>query len=95
MKFQNPSLILFLNRQDTRTHARTDKPKPICSHFFKVGGINITFFHLKNYHFHSREISQNIAWVCLQMPSLSQLDIWYQITINHSNRNALFIMKTL
>ena len=37
MKFQNPSLIFFLT--DRRTHTRTDKPKPICSHFLKVGGI--------------------------------------------------------
>ena len=41
MKFQNPSLIFFLTdrRTHTCTDALTDKPKPICSHFFKVGGI--------------------------------------------------------
>ena len=42
MKFQNHSLFFFLNRQTdthTRRDALTDKPKPICSHFFKVGGI--------------------------------------------------------
>ena len=44
MKFQNPSLILFLNgthgRTHKRMHARTDKPNAICSHFFKVWGHN-------------------------------------------------------
>ena len=44
MKFQNPSLI-FLNG---RTHARTDTctdglAKPVCFHFFKVGGIIIAY----------------------------------------------------
>ena len=43
MKFQNPSLVLFLNgRTDGRTEGRTDKPKPICSHFFKVWGIKMS-----------------------------------------------------
>ena len=58
MKFQHPSLILFLNgRTDRHTDACTDKPKPICSHIFKVGGIkmdNFQYFtdailkHIKN-----------------------------------------------
>ena len=40
MEFQNPSLIFFEQTDGhTRTDALTDKPKPICSHFFKVGGI--------------------------------------------------------
>ena len=41
MKFQNPSLFFFGTDRltHTRTDALTDKPKPICPHFFKVGGI--------------------------------------------------------
>ena len=40
MKFQNPSFKFFLNGwTHTRTDGQTDKPKAICSHFFKVGGI--------------------------------------------------------
>ena len=39
MKFQNHSLIFF--GTDGRMHARTHKPKPICSPLFKVGCIII------------------------------------------------------
>ena len=42
MKFQNPSLLFFLNG---RTNGRTDKRtsrKQYAPHFFKVGGIKIT-----------------------------------------------------
>ena len=39
MKFQNPSFKFFFERTDGQTDERTDKPKEICSHFFKVGGI--------------------------------------------------------
>ena len=35
MKFQNPSFKIFLNGQ---MHARTDKPKPICSPLFQSWG---------------------------------------------------------
>ena len=37
MKFQD-------DISNLHTHTHTDKPKPICPHFFKVGGINITDF---------------------------------------------------
>ena len=37
MKFQNPSLNFFLNG---RTHARTHKPKAICSPLFQSWGHN-------------------------------------------------------
>ena len=42
MKFQNPSLIFFLNRQtDTHRHGRTDRQAEtnMLPLFFKVGGI--------------------------------------------------------
>ena len=39
MKFQNPSLIFFLNRQtDTHTHGQTSRNQ-YAPTFFKVGGI--------------------------------------------------------
>ena len=42
MKFQNPKFKFFLNGQtEGRTDTRMDKPKAICFHFFKVGGIKI------------------------------------------------------
>ena len=41
MKFQNPSLIFFLNgRKDKRTNERTRRNQYV-PHFFKVGGIKI------------------------------------------------------
>ena len=44
MKFQNPSFNFFLNG---RTHTLTDKQKAICSPFFKVGGIKISYEFLR------------------------------------------------
>ena len=40
MKFQNPSLNLFFERTDARTHTRTHKPKAICSPLFQSWGHN-------------------------------------------------------
>ena len=57
MKFQNPSLNFFLNgRKDERTHARTHKPKPICSPLFQswVHNKPMYYKHLATHFFVSK-----------------------------------------
>ena len=63
MKFQNPSFKFFLNG---RTNERTSR-KQYAPHFFKVGGIKISFYCqpcISLFHYVSSKHGVTSVWKC-------------------------------